>query len=104
MTSSSSNTYLNRSIYSDIQPLTLGTAAYTYSQARNFGTINEDVGLQKSHRFADKYRVQIRAELLNVFNRSTLGSIVTNINSPLFGQVTGVSGNRSIQLGARLDF
>lgn len=46
----------------------------------------------------------MRAELLNVFNRHQLGGIVTSVTDPLFGQVTGVFGNRSIQLGARLDF
>ncbi|MCW5979505.1 MAG: TonB-dependent receptor [Bryobacteraceae bacterium] len=103
-TSSAGNTYLNKSVFSDIAPLTLGTAAYRYAQARGFGTINEDFGLQKAHRINEKYRLQIRAEFLNVFNRHTLGGIVTDVKSPLFGQVTSVSGNRSVQLGARLDF
>ena len=99
-----SNTYLNKSVYSDIAPLTLGTAAYRYTQARGFGTISEDLGLQKNHVIKEKYRLQIRAEFLNLFNRHTLGGINTSITSPLFGQVTNVSGNRSVQFGARLDF
>jgi len=101
---SAKDTYLNKSLFSDPAPLTLGTAAPRYAQARNFGTINEDFGFQKDHRIREKVRFQLRAELLNAFNRHQLGGIVTNVTDPLFGQVTGVSGNRAIQLGARVDF
>jgi hypothetical protein len=101
---SPNNTYLNKSLFSDPAPLTLGSAAFRYTQARNFGTISEDFGLQKNHRFAEKYRVQLRAEFLNFFNRHSVGGINTSITSPLFGQVTSVGGSRVIQLGARLDF
>ena len=103
-TSSSSNTYLNKALFSDPPPYTLGTAAHYYTQARGFGTINEDIGLQKNHMIAEKYRFQIRAEFLNLFNRSTLGGIVTDFKDKNFGQVTSISGYRSVQLGARLDF
>jgi len=102
--SSSGNTYLNKAAYADVPEQRLGTAAPCYSQARGFGTISEDFGLQKNHYFAEKYRFQIRAEFLNLFNRHYLGNPVTNIKDPLFGQVTSVTGNRSIQIGARFDF
>ena len=102
--SSPGDTYLNKGIFSNPAPLTLGTAARAYAQARTFGIINEDFGLQKSHFFAEKFRLQLRAEFLNAFNRHQLGGVVTDVTNPLFGQVTSVSGNRIIQLGARLDF
>jgi hypothetical protein len=71
---------------------------------RGFGRINEDLGVQKNMFFGEKVRWQIRAEFLNAFNRSTRGGIVTSITNQQFGQVTSISGNRSIQLGSRLDF
>jgi hypothetical protein len=109
---SSKNTYLNKSLFSDPAPLTLGTGAYSYGQARDFGIISEDLALQKNFYFHEKFRTQFRADFLNLFNRHYLGGIVTNPTSPLFGQVTGVGGkagfnvedSRSIQLGLRLDF
>ena len=52
-TSSPSNTYLNKSLFSDPDPLTLGNAANRYSQMRGFGTINEDFGLLKNFRPAE---------------------------------------------------
>lgn len=98
------NTYLNKGLFSDPAPLTFGSSAPRYVQLRGFGTINEDIGIVKNIRFAEKYRFQLRGELLNAFNRHFLSGVNTGVNTPLFGQVTGVGGMRNIQLGARLDF
>jgi hypothetical protein len=46
----------------------------------------------------------LRIEFYDVFNRHQLSGINTTITSPLFGQVTNVSGNRTSQIGTRLDF
>ena len=99
-----SNTYLNKALFSDPAPLTLGNGAFRYTQIRNFGTISEDMGVQKNHTFKDRYRFQLRAEFLNAFNRHQLGGINTSITNPQFGQVTSVSGFRQIQVGTRFDF
>jgi hypothetical protein len=48
--------------------------------------------------------MQLRAELLNVFNRHTFGGINTNVLDARFGQVTSVSGFRVAQIGLRLEF
>jgi hypothetical protein len=98
------NTYLNKAAFEDPAPLTLGNSAFRFTQARNFGVISEDLGLQTNHTFKDKYRFQLRAEALNVFNRHQLGGINTSITSSAFGQVTSVSGFRVIQVGTRFDF
>jgi hypothetical protein len=103
-TASASDTYLNKSMFSNPAPLTLGTGAVRYTQVRGFGTKNENIGLQKNVRFHEKYRYQLRADFLNAFNRHTLGGIDTTVTDPLFGQVTSVSGNRTIELGMRFDF
>jgi trimeric autotransporter adhesin len=102
--SSPSNTFLDQSKFSDPSPLILGAAAAAFSEARNFAVFNEDLALQKVIRFREKFRFQLRAEFLNAFNRHRLGGVNTNVTSPIFGQVTTVSGNRQIQIGARLDF
>jgi hypothetical protein len=46
----------------------------------------------------------LRGELLNLFNRSTLGGISGDINNANFGYVTSVSGNRQVQLSGRIEF
>ena len=63
------------------------------------------MGLQKDFRVHEKYRGQIRAQFLNALNRHSMGGIQTNITNPQFGQVTGnPGGNRSVEIGLRLDF
>jgi hypothetical protein len=101
---SASNTYLNKSLFSDPPPLTLGTAAYAYTQARGFGSINEDFSLRKTGTFGEKYRAQFRVDLFNGFNRSRLGGPNTSVTNANFGQITSISGNRTLQVGLRLDF
>lgn len=101
---SANNTYLNKQLFSQPAPLTLGTSAPRYTQVRDFGTINEDLALQKTNRLSEGVRLRLRAEMLNAFNRHQLGGIVTSVNNLNFGQVTTVSGNRQIQLSARIDF
>jgi len=101
---SPSNTFLNKSLFSDPPALTLGTSAFRYGQTRNFARQNEDFGLQKNTKLSEHLRFQLRAEFLNAFNRSTLGGIQTSVTNSQFGQVTSISGNRQIQIGARLDF
>ena len=99
------NMYLNKSLFSDPEPLTLGTSAPRYGQARGFGTISEDFGLQKNHRWGERYRIQLRAEFLNFFNRSAPSSIQTNVVNADFGRVVGVANTyREVQLGLRFDF
>jgi hypothetical protein len=101
---SASNTFLNKALFSDPAPLTLGNAAFRYGQVRNFARRNEDFGLQKNTKIGERFKFQIRAEFLNALNRSTLGGIQTNVTNSQFGQVTSIGGNRQIQIGSRLDF
>jgi hypothetical protein len=98
------NTYINKSLVTDPASLTLGNAAMRYTTIRGFGTVMEDAGILKNIRFNERMRAQIRAELLNIFNRHQFGGIQTSVTNPQFGQVTSVSGNRSVQLGARFEF
>jgi hypothetical protein len=101
---SAQNTYLNKSVFSNPPAFTLGNAAQSYLQIQGFGSVNEDMGLFKRIRVREKYAFQLRLEALNVFNRHNLSGLNTTITSPLFGQVTSATGNRSMQVTARVDF
>jgi len=103
-TYSAQDTYLNKAIFSNPPAFTLGNAAPSYLQVQGFGTQSENMALLKNFKVREKYRFQLRLEALDVFNRHQLGGINTTITSPLFGQVTSASGNRTIQAGARVDF
>ena len=102
--SSVKDTYLNKAAFSAPLTLALGTSAKRYSNIRAFPTRNEDLALAKNNKLTEKVRLQVRAEFLNAFNRHTLGGISTSISSANFGQVTSVSGNRQMQVSARVDF
>jgi hypothetical protein len=103
-TQSPKDTYLNKLLFSVPASLTLGTAARRYTQIRGFGTQGEDLSIQKSFWIKEKIRFALRAEFLDAFNRHQLGGINTSVNNASFGQVTSVSGNRQVQLNARIDF
>ncbi|MBI4903330.1 MAG: TonB-dependent receptor [Acidobacteria bacterium] len=103
-TAAASNTYLNKSMFSQPAPLTLGTAARRFGQLRGFGITNEDFVIRKSLIDRERYRWVIRADIQNAFNRSTLGAINTNVNNALFGQVTSIGGYRQVQLVTRFEF
>jgi len=98
------NTILDKSKFSDPAPLQLGTGAVRYDQVRSFPTVSEDLALMKNHHFGEGKRLQFRADMLNAFNRSSFGGIVTAVTNPNFGQVTSKSGARSIQFLMRLEF
>ncbi len=98
------NTYLNTQYIKQPAPFTFGNSGPTVPQIRGFAGRSENMGLQKNWAIRERLRFQLRAEALNAFNRHTFGTISTNPNSATFGNVTNVTGNRVMQLGARLDF
>ena len=99
------NRYFDPSMVTAPAPLTLGYSAIRMNNFRGWGTRNEDFGLKKFFRFKEKYAAQIRADFLNGLNRVTLANPTTGLTSPNFGYITGAPvGNRTMQLGARLDF
>ena len=98
------NTYLSKGQFADPAPLTLGSVSRTVGHARFPATIDEDIAIIKNNYIGEKYRFQLRADLLTAFNRTWPTGINTAVTSPLFGQATGRGGNRVLQLGVRLDF
>lgn len=98
------NVYLNTQYIKQPAPYTFGNAAPNVAQIRGFWARTENIAIQKNWILREGIRFQLRAEALNAFNRHTFGGISTNPNSATFGDVTSVSGNRNMQLGARIDF
>jgi len=113
---------LNRAAFivpSELRQGTLGRNAL-----RGFGMWQVDVTVRRNVRFSERLKLQLRAEMFNVFNHPNFGDPVGSLTSGLFGQSTqslagslgsgGLSGGfnplyqvggpRSIQLAARLIF
>jgi hypothetical protein len=86
-------------------PLTLGSGAIRQGNFRGWGTKNEDMRIKKYFRTREKFAFQLRADFLNALNRSTMSNPYTTLTSPNFGYITGAPfGNRTMQVGTRLDF
>ncbi len=97
------NRYLVPGLIVDHQPFTLGTVGFAMNIRDRWG-FNEDIGLRKAFKIREGIKAEFRAEFLNAFNRHSFEGIVTDVVSPLFGQVTSVNGNRTGQVGFRVEF
>jgi hypothetical protein len=99
------NRMLNIAAYSQPAPFTFGNAAPSYNGLRAFGTIGEDLSLQKNFALFEHHRLQFRAELFNAFNRVNWGGPSANINAPAtFGLITSTDPPRNIQLALKYMF
>jgi len=104
----SGNLYFDPANFSNPAYGDLGTVPMYRSDFRGFGWSNEDVMFLKSFRFAERFRVQFRFEMYNIFNRHHFRDPNTNIGNPSdqpFGYVTGIVGSpREGQIGARFEW
>jgi hypothetical protein len=91
----------------DLYPI--APANYAYGNAgRNilFGPGSQSVNFSVFKNFPIKERLkfQFRFETFGLFNRTNFGNPSATINTSSFGNITGASGARTIQLGAKLMF
>jgi len=98
--------YFNPNNFSNPTYGQLGNSPTLFSNWRGWSEPQENGSLLKKTRFGadNRYVVTLRAEFFDLFNRHYWYGPNTNIASPFFGHVTGVSGNRTGQLGARFEW
>jgi len=63
---------------------------------------NEDLSLTKSFPVTERFGVQLGVDAFNAFNRVNFLGFVGDIDNPAFGQTTGASGGRFIQLHLKI--
>jgi hypothetical protein len=92
---------------SDLYPITPGNYAYG-NAGRNLlrgpGSESVDFSLAKNFPIGERVRFQFRFETFGVFNHTNFSNPAATINTSSFGNITGASGNRNIQLGGKLSF
>jgi hypothetical protein len=66
------------------------------------GYWNLDASLAKNVSLAGRMSVQLRADMFNALNHTSLTGLRTNINDTFFGQLLNTRGARVVQVGARL--
>jgi len=84
----------------------LGNSPTLFSNWRGWAAPSENASLLKRTKFGSdgRYVFTLRAEFYDLFNRHYWSGPNTNFGSAYFGHVTGVSGNRTGQLGARFEW
>ncbi len=67
-------------------------------------TTRFDFSMIKNFRISESMQLQFRAEAFNIFNHTNFQTIVVNVTSATYGNVTVVRDPRTIQLGAKFIF
>jgi hypothetical protein len=103
---STNSLFVNPASFSNPTYGQLGNSPTLFSNWRGWATPSENASLLKKTRFGPdgRYVVTLRASFFNVFNRHYWSNPNVSYGTTYFGQVTGVSGNRTGQLGARFEW
>jgi hypothetical protein len=97
-------TWFNAAAFANPAPYTIGNSPRYLSSLREGPIRNVDLSIAKKFR-AGRYAVDLRAQMLNVFNHPQFGALSTTLGSATFGQATSVVNvPRNVQLGLRLSF
>jgi hypothetical protein len=95
--------WINRAAYSIVNGR-YGNAPASDARLRAPGFWQLDLGLMRDFKIREPLIVRFRAEAFNSFNHTNLATVDTNLNSPAFGQVSGVSDPRIFQFGLEVRF
>jgi hypothetical protein len=91
----------------DLYPIT--PTNYAYGNAgRNLlhgpGAETVNFAVFKNFPIRERLRFQIRFETFALFNHTNFSNPASTINTSAFGNITSATGNRNIQIGAKLQF
>ncbi len=97
---------LNRSAFVATQPFTFSNTPFVFPNLRNPGAFYTDATLLKKFPFsAEGTRYfELRLEAQNIFNHANFNYIDNNPTDATFGAVMGKTGQRIMQVGARIFF
>jgi hypothetical protein len=96
------DSFLNRAAFS--QPVgTLGNAPRRNADVRRFWNKSENVSVSKTVTLSGGMRLDVRAEVFNLFNRVIWGAPETNFSSANFGVIDSqANAPRQMQVGVKL--
>ena len=100
--------WFNRNCFTVPQAFSFGNEARTNSRLRGHGIANYNVSLAKSTEITERFKLEFRAEIFNLFNRVQFAQpnlTITTAANPTTGFTTAqLNQPRLIQLGMRLRF
>jgi hypothetical protein len=91
------------------------TSAFTIPEAGSFGTSSRNIitgpgsknlnmNITREVRLQANRSINIQLSVNNILNMANYTGVDTNVNSPTFGQITGVNGNRAATLNIRFSY
>lgn len=96
--------YLNKSAFATPAPFTLGSAPVYLPNVSGPGNANEQISAFRRFTAFERFRMELRADFFNAFNRRNLNDPVTDLTNPNFGRITGQGAPRTIQIGFRTEW
>jgi Carboxypeptidase regulatory-like domain len=99
--------WFNTAAFSLPAPFTFGDASRTIPNVMGPRLINTDIALYKDFIVKEKFKIDIRGEAFNLFNRPDFGNPNLTVGTPTFGTITSLLVNplpRNIQLSMRVTF
>lgn len=98
--------WLNSAAFAIPAASTFGNASVYYNGFRNPAFFTENFGLVKRTPITERVNFELRADVQNIFNRTSFGNIATDLSVPAnFGRATGVmQGPRIVQVAGRVNF
>lgn len=95
--------FLQPASFFGTQPADFGNATRHNPKLRSFWDQTENVSIAKTFAITETFRVDLRGEAFNLFNRTIFGTGNTNLNAGNFGIVTGQANSpRQMQVGLKL--
>ena len=83
---------------------TVRPGTYIVGDARSPAEWDMNATFAKNFPLGAARRLQVRADFFSIFNKMNWGNPSSSISASDFGRITSATGNRSMQLGARLSF
>jgi hypothetical protein len=99
------NEWFNTACFVTPPAFTFGTESRTDPNLRSAGVANWDFAAVKDTTITERFVLQFRAEIFNLFNRVQFSPPNTTVGSSTYGVVTGQANNpRLVQFALRLQF
>jgi hypothetical protein len=99
--------WFNTAAFSLPAPFTFGDASRTIPNIMGPRLINADVALYKEFVIKERYKLALRGEAFNLFNRPDFGNPNLSVGTPAFGTISSLLVNplpRNVQLSMRVTF
>jgi len=97
--------WFNTAAFATPPSFTFGNSSRTLPDARSHGIANYDFTAFKNTQITERFGIQFRAEIFNLFNRARFGYPGTALGNPQFGVISGQYNDpRLVQFALRFLF